>query len=240
MCVLVLAVGNDVDQQTVDSAASFLFTLFSCDPVLSRSSGEKMKDTLGPFPASAANKACDAVSKIIDIVPECRSMEFSTPKQGEPVDEFGCNIRFSYSNEKVENRNSPQVNGLGRRSGGYDSLSDEEDDSTGTLSGQLLTGIMSKAEAIRREDVPVAAAAVSKPHPAGKYSGEWLKRACQDHVSGGGLNWQDLFRAVFELLSAGGDNSSIENDVSGVLAHLSMDAITCSGCCVQLCSYPIL
>ena len=202
--------GNDVDEEMVDAAASFLFCLFLHDPVMSRNSDEKIRNALGPFPASAASHAYNAVQKILTIAPACET-GLPKPKQEKPTKEFGNNIKFCFSEQDVTGRK--EENKLSKVGGGYDSLSDEEEQD----SSQLLTGIMGTSQPCKPDTSSpgaASAAVISKPLAASKYSGEWLKSECQACVSGKDLEWWDVFGAVFEQLSSVGEDSAIGNFVS--------------------------
>lgn len=198
--VFFLLVGNDVSQETVDSASVFLFNLFIKDQTWSRRHSEEIKRTLGPFPASAASNACKIVKRIILLLPEdWISKSDETELSNKLVMEFGHNIVFKH----VESQ-KPSATNHGNSSG-YDSLSDDEQASSDQKS-ELISGLFyenSSSEVVSevKESVPT------------DYSGEWLKQQCQS-CSSGGFDWQDLYKAVFELLSSPSDNSGIENDVS--------------------------
>lgn len=199
----------------MDSASVFLFHLFANNQIWSRSHSEKIRKTLGPFPASAASNACDIVKQILSFLPEdwkCKTRRDST-EQYKPMKEFGHNIVFKYPESKKNM--SP------RNSSGYDSLSDDETVPNGAQKSELISGLFQSTEANPTVHVSSDQAVVKKvtdsPTTGGKYTGEWLKKECQScsrDMVNGGLEWQDLYSALFELLSSSEDNSAIENNVS--------------------------
>lgn len=207
-CVCI--VGNDVPQDVVDSASVFLFNLFMKDQTWSHSYSEAIRRALGPFPASAASTACNTVKHIVSLLPEgwsCKAEGSSSTGQCEPVREFGHNIAFKYT----EHAPDPE-----RTSSGYDSLSDDEELATDS---QLLSGLFCDATAVPATcHVTDVVSAKDSPLPGGsKYTGEWLKMQCQScskENTSSGLEWQDLYSAVFEYLSSSEENSGIENEVS--------------------------
>lgn len=209
-------VGNDVPEETVDSAAVFLFNLFLKDQTWSRSHSEEIKRELGPFPASAASNACAIVKRIVALLPEgWRSKaEQEDDKFSKPVNEFGHNIVFNYTEFKKPVRDLGSVSQ--RNSSGYDSLSDDEAESQ---KSELISGLFLDTNSTSGPPPISKQAAPAVGEPEAKYTRGWLKSQCQScskDNSNGGLQWQELYSAVFDLLSSSEDNSGIENNVSVV------------------------
>jgi hypothetical protein len=128
----------------VDSAAVFLYCVFAADQRWSREHAEKIRKTLGPFPASAANRACESVKKIVQLSPENVNSEKSTsPKETNARDaelkkEFGHNIVFSAPRNLLE-----EVTNFSREDVGHDSLSEDESEND-LFSRTLLEGMAQK------------------------------------------------------------------------------------------------
>lgn len=65
-----ISVGEGNDTEVYESAAAFLFTVFSkCDRV-GQKEAKTLRQMFGPFPASEATKACSIVHTIMSWVPE--------------------------------------------------------------------------------------------------------------------------------------------------------------------------
>jgi hypothetical protein len=233
MLWLQYVVGSDVPLETVDSAAVFLFNVFLRDQTWSRSHAEEIKRALGPFPASAASDACNAVKQIIGLLPEdweCKVGDLTREPCNVAVKEFGHNIVFKHSEPEAVT------------SSGYDSLSDDE---FGAHKSELLSGLVHGTGPSMQVSGP--SMQVSGPSmqvngcvregeahttaPA-KYTQEWLKEQCQSCSGGsmsGGLEWRDLYSAVFDLLSSCKEDSGIENNVCVhlLVAHFNL-TVFCS------------
>ncbi len=109
------AVGSDVSQTTVDSAAVFLFTLFHSDPQWTRRHTEEIRRTLGPYPASAVSRVRDSVKKIhswlpegTDILKDSVSDRAQSSPSGEALGlrkkEFGYSITFTSDDDVVKKK----------------------------------------------------------------------------------------------------------------------------------------
>ena len=132
--------------------------------------------------------------------------------------EFGHNIAFNYTEFR-----KPDTGIAGRRnSSGYDSLSDDEGGRDGSQKSELISGLLRDANSTPVPSLPPTEVAGPAVEPAvavpeGRYTRGWLKSQCQSYSkdsSTGGLNWQELYSAIFDLLSSSEDNSGIENNVS--------------------------
>ena len=226
------SVGDDVATPTVDSAAVFLYTLFSSDIRWSREHAEKVRKRLGPFPASAANRACESVKKILTLAPDRTSESDNTTTGDSPLDkelkkEFGHNIPFSSPRNLLEHvvvlPKKKDGDACSKAGGGsceavHDSLSEDEAVENDAFSKVFVNGMAAKGRTSTHDrtkskvkssvDTAVAAAmATTDPTP---YSSEWLVQQLQT-CSGGG--WHNVYMAVFELLSSPQDSAVIQNDV---------------------------
>lgn len=108
----------------------------------------------------------------------------------------------------------------------YDSLSDGDsgDESNGESSivmRTILDGIQQPKPSRPAKKAPVQASSNVSVSSSAMIGREWLKDKCKGCVTEGiiGLPWQDLYSAVFEVLSSSGDNTVIQNDVRLSLAH---------------------
>ena len=225
--------GGEVSQGVVDSAAVFLFSLFRSDPLLSRAHADEMRRTLGPYPATAASKACGVVRRVLSYLPKDvesggRSQRGHGPELMKK--EFGHNITFQF--EDSASQHSLQTEEVKPKRGGskdlpprsldpathedgdgYDSLSDSEGSRPNLVASALLNGMASFPASVKAAEVRASPSSDSSEVP---YSGAWLKNKCQDCIQRGmaGMTWQDLYSAIFEVLSSTGNNTAIQNDVS--------------------------
>ena len=211
----------------VDSAAVFLYTLFALDQRWSRAHAEKIRKNLGPFPASAANRACESVKRIAKLSPEKLNDEAGrdvSPKESSSQDkemkkEFGNNVVFRPPRNLCE-----EVAGFtGEKNGGVeivrDSLSEDEAAGSDAFSQAFLTSMSQKSKTNGSSGERVK----SKPKPSrpevttgdpAPYSSEWLSWKLRESCCGkGGMNWRDLYTAVFDVLSSPQDNSAIQGEV---------------------------
>jgi len=104
----------------METTAVFLFDLFKDSSGVTREEANKLRTTLGPFPASAASKAHTTVKQLLTLSPplETNPQSSAIEEQSTLWKEFGCNIHFK----------NPTV---GKQNGGEsfgDSLSEDEGD----------------------------------------------------------------------------------------------------------------
>lgn len=115
-----------MSQETVDSAAVFLFSLFRSDPQWSRTHAEEIRRILGPYPASVATRACSIVSRILSFLPKKIDSQGDGVSGGNPHQlpttrmrkEFGHNIAFKFedsadNHSKTKNRTAVTKNRTG-------------------------------------------------------------------------------------------------------------------------------
>ena len=217
------SVGDEVATGAVDSAAAFLYTLFATDQRWSREHAEKIRKTLGPFPASAANRACESVKKIVGLSPEKIDEADQTNdkklQDGELKKEFGHNIVFSSPKNLREEIMAFSGDEKGGRDRLQDSLCEEDTAEMDTFSQALLLSMAQKSKTRTSESERVKSKTKSgvgrevgmvtgDPAP---YSSEWFARQLRELC--GGDAWQELYMAVFDLLSSTVDTSAIQGDV---------------------------
>ena len=242
---LPLLVGEDVATAVVDSAAVFLYSLFSSDQRWTREHAEKIRKTLGPFPASAANRACETVKKILALSPEKIDNTSKNPpsENSESIKEFGHNIVFSTPANLLEvTTYSGKRVGNGGMTEASDSLSeDEEVTESDAFSRAFLVGMATKTKTDSSNDRVKsklktkssgsdAAVMATGDHIPKLYSSDWLVRRLQEccHGDQGSMSWNDLYTAVFEVLSSAQDSSLIESDVS---THKQTPSMSIEQCC---------
>ena len=59
-----ISVGKESDTGTLEAGATFLFEIFKDEGMVTHNTTVKLKSMFGPFPASAATKACDVVQRL--------------------------------------------------------------------------------------------------------------------------------------------------------------------------------
>ena len=153
----------------MDSAAVFLFTLFYSDPQWTRSHAEEIRRTLGPYPASVATRAREAVKRITSCLEEKvdlkgSDVENSLISSGFKMrkKEFGHAITFNFDEDIVKKKpclaatisdhKSPTDMHSFRKSPhdvSYDSLSDSEENRTASdfITSTLLGGMATTSTA---------------------------------------------------------------------------------------------
>ena len=118
---IISTVGDDETQEAIEFAAIFLFGLFKDSTGVTRDEADKLRKTLGPYPASATTKAYSIVKKLITLSPPINATPQSSAveEQSTLKKEFGHNIHF----------NSPLVHSpdeINEDTRCCDSLSDDE------------------------------------------------------------------------------------------------------------------
>ena len=205
----VVAVVED-ETAAVQSAAVFLYNLFSPSPEWCRAHGEAIRKTLGPYPAKVATKACNNVKKILHFLPARESSEDIEEENKTAGDylllkEFGHNISFKFEPNFLNDSSQPPSGA------DEDSLSDEEDErGAEQLSSALLAELTSTGE---RKDAASTIKHSRRTDNEGKYGGKWLEEQCKNCQLSASLSWKQLFGKIFELLSTASDDV-LQNDVS--------------------------
>ena len=225
--------GGDFSQGTVDSAAIFLFDLFSAETKMTRSHAEEIRRTLGPYPASTVNRICKTVEKILRYLPDGWGQSADTVENSQGTKkrkEFGHNIQFKYSDGFLDMPSSAKS--VDFDLSGYDSLSDSEEvpvksklvDFVASTLQSNSTLVMAKRATAAAESANLVSAGSLLDHTP--HSSEWLVEQCKECLRegqfAGELSWQDLYQAVFEHLSSPRDSMVIQNDVRSISLSLSL------------------
>ena len=105
--ILCFTVGDDATQEAIEFAAVFLFGLFKDSTGVTRDEADKLRKTLGPYPAFATAKAYSVVKKLTTLSPPINATPQSSAieEQSTLKKEFGHNIHFNnplvYSPHKI-------------------------------------------------------------------------------------------------------------------------------------------
>ncbi|KAL4657484.1 activating signal cointegrator 1 complex subunit 3 [Arapaima gigas] len=98
-------VGTDFGQETIESAAAFLFKTFYNKDQVGREETRAIKQMFGPFPSSAADTSYAAISQLAALSEEVQLEAFVRSQDSHPsVDRvpFGRNISFSYESYALD------------------------------------------------------------------------------------------------------------------------------------------
>lgn len=211
--------GGDFSQGTVDSAAIFLFDLFSAEPKMTRSHAEEIRRMFGPYPASTVNRICKTVEKILGYLPDGWGQPADTMETSQDTKkrkEFGHTIQFKFSDGFLDM--PPSTKSVENFDlSGYDSLSDSEEVPVKSKLVDFVASTMvtTKRATAAAESANLVLAGSLLDHTP--HSSEWLVEQCKvclrEGQFAGELSWQDLYQAVFEHLSSPRDNMVIQNDV---------------------------
>ncbi|ESO93256.1 hypothetical protein LOTGIDRAFT_189896 [Lottia gigantea] len=197
-------VSTDADGETVEAAAAFLFELFKTSEVVGQRETTKLRNTFGPFPASAATKTCSIVKRLSGWLPDelLETGSLDTGRQdgdGEADDfEFGSSIKFTGINEEYEQ--------------GYSSSESEDDkpESKEWDIGYSANGACAATSYKEREPN------VSKP----KKDMKWLETEIRKYFSDDesiGLSISQLTQTVFDVLSSTRTDIELQNELFDLL-----------------------
>lgn len=197
------AVGTDFGQDAIECAAVFLFKTFHNKEQVGHEETRAIKQMFGPFPASAADTACAAVSQLVAQLGESRvEVLIQTQTSNKPVDHgmcFGRNIAFSFDTYVLDSLDSlpwEEENGEGPSLDFNSFLSSH---ATGRGSGFESAGTQS----------------VSQSSSADR---SILRREVEKYLSGGNMgssSVEELCTSLFEMLASTKSDDELQNEVRG-------------------------
>ncbi|XP_071112657.1 activating signal cointegrator 1 complex subunit 3-like [Haliotis cracherodii] len=195
-------VGGEASSDIVEGAAAYLFEIFKFAESVGQRETTTLRSIFGPFPATAATKACELVSRIVSWLPGDVLLEDDFHGREEAdgaaiIQEFGKNIKFltpsldreeelssSESEDEVEEKNvdlkynAPSVSGKKAAEGGAGRLEDRCDSS-------------------------------------------WLLQEVRKYFSSGetdiGLSLEDLSTTIFEVLCSTKTDEELQNELFELL-----------------------
>lgn len=196
MRFILLAVGEEAATDVIESGAAFLFVTFLGSDSVLHKHASKLRGMFGPYPASAATKACRIVNQLHDWLPSSELEQIvakaqpSSAEDSSDAPEFGQNIKFNFwekSREEFEWLNTePETNAFDEFSMKYVS--------------------------------PAPAAAASSKTPEEKVGGKWLRLKVEESFGGTetglGLSVTDLCSQIFDVLSSSKSDDELQNEVS--------------------------
>lgn len=209
MFSLNFAVSTDFGQDAIDSAAVFLFKTFQNKEQVSHEETRAIKQMFGPFPASAADTACAAVSQLVAQLGESQVEAFiQTQTTNKPIDHgmsFGKNIAFSFDAYVLDS---------------IDSLPWEEENGEG-LSLDFNSFLSNHAGGRSSGLESVGAPSVSQSSSADR---SILRREVEKYLCGGNMgssSVEELCTSLFEMLASTKSDDELQNEVRASVYLLS-------------------
>lgn len=202
--MFVFAVGEEANSEYVQEGAAMAFDVFKDSKHVTNAATIKLRGIFGPFPASAATRACQLVNQMILWLPDhvLESLSDESHKAAAPNTsarsvsqrEFGTGIKFDSAPAEEEELEEYWF-------GSESETSDNEFD-------------------MRYENLPQAGQATGDDFSTG-----WLKSEMEKAFAGStmGMPLIDMCRSVFDLLSSPKSDSELQNDVctfSCLLLHI--------------------
>lgn len=203
------------DSSAIDEASVFLYELFVKSPDWSRSHGEDIRRTVGPYPASVATRACDIVKRIARSLPETsgegRVHGRGTDRERGLMDqEFGCKIAFMFEDNLLPHGEVCSDSGS---ESDVVVKSKERDVVTMTILNEMSSQKPRSVQQHAKQHAYKYSASQdsSKTSTSSVYGTSWLQQQCRE-CDVDGLSWQQLFAQLFDLLIS--QTPSIENEVT--------------------------
>lgn len=196
--MFLFAVGDTADEEIIESAAVYLFSVFKTADKVSQKQTSTIRSVFGPFPASVATKICTVVNKITstlpdDIIPLLGNKEREEGDGAATSTEFGQSIKFAYQKPC--------------RKCGDLSSSDSEDERL----LEVNLNYSKKPQAACKE--PELKADTSSAVNAG-----WLQKEVEKYYgtvdsTDLGMSLEDFTTTIFDVLSSPKSDSELQNEV---------------------------
>lgn len=207
-------VSTDFGQDAIDSAAVFLFKTFQNKEQVSHEETRAIKQMFGPFPASAADTACAAVSQLVAQLGESQVEAFiQTQTTNKPIDHgmsFGKNIAFSFDAYVLDS---------------IDSLPWEEENGEG-LSLDFNSFLSNHAGGRSFGLESVGAPSVSQSSSADR---SILRREVEKYLCGGNMgssSVEELCTSLFEMLASTKSDDELQNELFEFLGPEGFEMIS--------------
>lgn len=203
------AVGTDFGQDAIESAAVFLLKTFQNKQQVSHEETRAIKQMFGPFPASAADTACAAVSQLVAQLGESQVEAFiQTQTANKPIDHglsFGRNIAFSFDTYVLDSLDSFPWEEENNERLCLDFNSFLSNHTGGRGTGLESAGVQS----------------VSQSSSADR---SILRREVEKYLSGGNMgssSVEELCTSLFEMLASTKSDDELQNEVRASVYLLS-------------------
>ncbi|GFO03568.1 activating signal cointegrator 1 complex subunit 3-like [Plakobranchus ocellatus] len=210
-------VGSEESAETVECGAAFLFDIFKSVESVGQREATQLRSTFGPYPATAATKACQLVRKLVGWLPEAALAQLSSQREeGDGAasnEEFGRSIKFSMSyNVEEEDK---------------DDISSEED--------ELALEDNKKDFDLRYKAAAASAASLSaqaetRGHKSSlEYGSEWMKELISKYFEGNdtalSLGLTELSTTIYDVLSSQRSDNELQNEMFELLGFERFELI---------------
>lgn len=203
------AVGTDFGQDAIESAAVFLFKTFLNKNQVGHEETRAIKQMFGPFPASAVDTACAAVSQLVAQHGESQVEEFiQSHTSNKPIDHgmsFGQNIAFSFETYVLDSA---------------DSLPWEEENGGGLsldFNSFLTNHASGRGTDLERPEAQLLSQSSSADRSI-------LRKEVEKYLSGGNMgssSVEELSTSLFEMLASTKSDDELQNEVRARVYLLS-------------------
>ncbi|ELT88015.1 hypothetical protein CAPTEDRAFT_159536 [Capitella teleta] len=187
-------VGEEASSDVIESGSAFLFEVFCGSEHVSHHHTTKLRGMFGPFPANAATKACRAVNRIAEWIPDDVLHELLTQNSKTSVDdstEFGKNLKF----HPWKPQSSEVYEWMDEES------SDEEAGSLFDMKYVSQGGASASAGASKESE---------------KVGGHWLRKKVElafgGPETGIGMSITDVCSHIFDVLSSSKSDAELQNE----------------------------
>ncbi|KAL6488712.1 hypothetical protein MHYP_G00024530 [Metynnis hypsauchen] len=209
-------VGTEFGQDTIESAAVFLFKTFHNKDQVGHEETRAIKQMFGPFPASAAEASCVAVGRLVALLGESHVEAFiQTQSSSKTVGHgatFGRNITFSFDSYVLDTQ---------------DALPWEEEQGEGR-SLDFNSFLNNHVGGRRTEVETVGASSVSALSQSSAES-SILRREVEKYLSGGNMgssSAEELCTSLFEMLSSTKSDDELQNELFEFLGPEGFEMIS--------------
>ncbi|VDI49942.1 activating signal cointegrator complex subunit 3 [Mytilus galloprovincialis] len=189
-------VGSEASSETIESGAAFLFDVFKDVDKVGPTQTAKLRNIFGPFPATAATKACILVNRVVTWIPEESSLLLGNQDREEgdgeaTVQEFGKGIKFAFPKfEEFQDLSESETDD-----------DDEEKNAIGDL--KYLEPTPQKPQRTQQTSEKL------------EFDAVWLETEMSKYYSEAdiGLSIEDLCSTVFDVLTSSKTDTELQNDL---------------------------
>ncbi|CAB1334133.1 unnamed protein product, partial [Coregonus sp. 'balchen'] len=212
-------VGTEHGQDTIESAAVFLFETFHNKDHVGHEETRAIKQMFGPFPSSAADASCAAVSRAVAPLGESQVEEFvrsqsacRTPQRGSA---FGRNITFSYDCYALDPQEAlPWAGG-------------PEDETPG--GGLDFHSFLNNHQGRRGNGGEVDGGRLSPGGAQSSGDGTILRGEVEKYMNGGNMissSPEELCTSLFEMLASTKSDDELQNELFELLGPEGFEMIS--------------
>ena len=229
--LLYLSVNEECSHEGARDSSVFLFDTFKDADKITSTESSKLKQTFGPYPASLATRAFNAVKNIVQCLPED---SFYSNKNDTTKSYYGKNFKFDINFdeknfEELFGECDDEINSKPTEDFLFNSFQQNLH-----INNIPPTSVHSKPVA---SSLNVNAASRKVQHNfldttvttngTNTFSTSWLYEQCREHLkqSPGTFDASDLASAVFEILSSNKANDSIQNELFELMGFEAFDLI---------------